>query len=507
MRIYLAIFCLLFFLTALSAQNEAPLQMPNPADYLAPGIRYEVLPFLRTDDESRQLFYYDPGTLSWDSYAYPEGVRTMGELLLADGTYLLVQNDPDMENAWIFHPQGTITAAEPLCGYWKVPEENGFWRRGIMDGGLRLCHSGTGQVSDIIALEISPDDACHGVIKLSEELLAFYQCVGATRTLLSYNLRTHSLLRLGSFEGSVFPMIIDEENLLLITNFDFSQSYNNLEYYRVQASLENSAEHLFSLNTHSASIDFSGDNRFIYISENRPSPIQEGDYDGWRLRSYDILTGAEQILAEHDYLSIQDEPQLLKVEYLPGNLLNLILPFTGMAVNPSWAHYAIFDLNTSELSFSEHELRYLFDNYYMRFENQTNTTIFRYLEGELVPDRTLRNLAYVNPLSAYDVLYEGRYLVFRSNSYITERLGEEFTGFSGFNENREMASYFLYDWENNSLHSFIPTIGHLDFSFYPDGENNSLFISLGERTPNDNGGFTIVYGFSGRWRIFLDELP
>lgn len=218
MRYLLPILLILLTLNLVSAQEETPFPVLNAEDIFAEGVTVmERLTVIEFDRENRLVYYFNPETMLWSSYPYPDEVIRFNRFQeRSDGTFLLQFGNDDngrltsYEDEWLFDPRtGAISRENLHCGRIVALPNEGEWILHQLNTGLYiLCNSETGEqivVPDSFQTELNcgnyPETSSQSP---NREWVVLFDC-NETLGIYSVNTITSEVRYLGSINEIFFP--------------------------------------------------------------------------------------------------------------------------------------------------------------------------------------------------------------------------------------------------------------------------------------------------------------
>jgi hypothetical protein len=148
---------LLLLIAPTAAQDAAPFPVLDEAAIFAAGVTViERLPIINFDNEALKLHYFDPETMVWEIYNYPnEEIHFSVYGLRSDGTYLIASNDmryafeQPINQVWLLNLEtGLISKPSEQCGVAQALPNEGIWiliREHTPQLTPYLCHTETGE--------------------------------------------------------------------------------------------------------------------------------------------------------------------------------------------------------------------------------------------------------------------------------------------------------------------------------------------------------------------------
>jgi hypothetical protein len=257
MRYFLVSLLLLILLCPSAAQDETPFPVVQAEDVFAEGVTVlERLSVIDFDWENRLVYYFNPETSLWTSYAYPdEVVRFNRYKERGDGSFLLQRGNDDngrltsYADEWLFDPKtGSISRDNLYCGrIADLPNEGEWFLHRLDTGQYVLCDSATGEhiaLPDNLQAEIScgsfPDASIQSP---NREWVVFYTCGDDPMKVYSMNTQTGNILFLGEIYIVQFPYSrwINDETILMDVPLSLtSSSLLSGEYSIANPSIANS---------------------------------------------------------------------------------------------------------------------------------------------------------------------------------------------------------------------------------------------------------------------------
>ena len=243
---------LLYLFSVAQAQDN---DIPSADDIFVDGVTVLArLPVLQFDRENREVDYFDPDTLTWNSYPYPDEVERFNRYEeRSDGTYLLQRGNDDngrltsYDNDWIFDPlTGAYSRDDMTCGRMTALSGAGEWVIHQLETGVYvLCDTETGEqisLSNDLQANLQcgnrPDTYTESP---DREWVVFHDCANRS-PLVIYTMNTQTGIIHYSGEISInylpYWLWLNDDLLLLDAPFNIDGTFS--DYSLMRPSQENS---------------------------------------------------------------------------------------------------------------------------------------------------------------------------------------------------------------------------------------------------------------------------
>lgn len=313
------------------AQPEPP-PVINPADVFASSVEVvETLPVLTYDNAARLLWYFDPVTMAWESFAYPDGWEST-DLVFIDNERqaallrLNPEDNRDFSNMLVLDmATGEFTPHEYVCG--GVPKGRGpLWVIYEQpDGENFLCNTATGETSPPLQLEVegeiqelcpTPDTMLWGVFGGQVEIspdgqwILFKTCpewsenveqnLDKKNYVFAYEVATQNVYFLGQLGETGKPAFTSEVVAWVDNTRPIFQVWMGEKgvYYRAVLPTENSIEKLFEEDSFYAWIDLLQPPGKYVLTRTVGGEGDEDDTCTLQVYEYNLATDEQRVLLE-----------------------------------------------------------------------------------------------------------------------------------------------------------------------------------------------------------------
>jgi hypothetical protein len=197
-----------------SAQEPDLPPVLDPSDVFTDAVEVvETLPIFEYENDARLAYYFDPGTLAWAAYRYPDDLDEIGGVVARpNGTYVVgpdvtggIQWELRHDVKWLFDPSaGGFVRPTMACGRVRDLPDEGEWRviQNSDDERYYLCQTATderlGPLPEEISFGFTEPDSGQAWESPSGEWIVFQVGSLYDWQLFSYEVQTDNAYRLGT---------------------------------------------------------------------------------------------------------------------------------------------------------------------------------------------------------------------------------------------------------------------------------------------------------------------